>query len=149
MASNQKTRKDDRRGGGAEGVAGNPKHEYSDELAEKIEHLAGCGTRQSDIGIVLDISEDTIQRHYKDAFAKGHAKAGIKLNQSLFQQAMGTLNEKDDDEINPKDGFKKEPNLGAAIWLRKSQYGDKEVSRHEVASGDIHISFKEPGDAEL
>lgn len=157
MAGKGKSQKKDRRGGGAEGVMGNPAHERTDEMARMIEEMAGVGTRQSDMAVILQISEDTIQRHYKVEFQRGKAKAGVTLNKSLFQQALGTPKPDDPekpedgaaDPLNPKNGFEKEPNLGAAIWLRKSQFGDKETSRHEVASGDINLTINEPGDADL
>jgi hypothetical protein len=82
-----KTREDDRRGGGAPGVRGNPGFEVRDGEREKVTELARvCTARQ--IGLILrgpaePIAKGTILAHFADELAFGRANmvsdAGGKL----------------------------------------------------------------------
>ena len=65
-----------------------PYIKYSPEVAAKIEHLAALGMTQADVGYILGFSEDTISRHYPEAWAKGKAVAKAKVAGKLFEKAM-------------------------------------------------------------
>lgn len=132
MAQNKKIRDDDARGGSPEGASGNQPHEFSEEMANQIEKMGGLGLRQKDMGLILGISEDTIQRHYRDAYAKGKARMGMTLNNRAFELAMGKLKDPND----PAKGYEIAPNITMIIWLQKSQFGYRETSRHEIINPD-------------
>jgi hypothetical protein len=131
MAQNQKTRDDDARGGSPDG-RGNAPHEFSEAMAVQIEKMGGLGLRQKDMALILGISEDTIQRHYRDHYQRGKARMGMTLNNRAFDLAMGKLKDPDD----PSKGYETPPNITMIIWLQKSQFGYRETSRHEIVNPD-------------
>lgn len=65
-----------------------PHIKFSEEVAAKIEHLAALGMTQADMGFILGISDDTIQRYYSEAYGKGKAVAKAKVANKLFEKAM-------------------------------------------------------------
>lgn len=125
--------KTDRRGGQpADGKfgTGNQPHEFSDALARQIMQMAGLQLSQKEIGAVLEISEDTIQRHYHNHWRKGKEQAGVGLRSSAFQMARGVLNDPD----KPENGYKIPPDRAMIMFLLKTQFGFKESSKHEIIS---------------
>ena len=65
-----------------------PVVKYSEEFAGKVEHLAALGMTQEDVGHILGVSSDTLQRHYSEAWGKGKAVAKAKIANKLFEKAM-------------------------------------------------------------
>jgi hypothetical protein len=70
------------------GPRGN-KHEVTDERKRFVEALAVLGKTEADIGLVLDINEKTLRRHYKAELAKAAIMADADVTQTLLNQARG------------------------------------------------------------
>ena len=64
------------------------KHERSEELARRLATMAGLGLTQRMAGHIEDISEDTIQRYYKEDWEKGKAQVHAQIAQKLYEKAM-------------------------------------------------------------
>jgi DNA-binding CsgD family transcriptional regulator len=128
MPSIPKTRDDDQRGGGGQGFRGNPPHERTEQMARQIEQMAGLQLVQRDIATILGISEDTIQRHYSEDYARGKTRSGLTLRNRAFEMAMGRLKDQDKPEL----GYEREPDRAMIMFLLKCQFGFRETSRHEI-----------------
>lgn len=156
MAGNQKVRADDRRGGAKgpnqdaprgqrrdgtpyEGKAGNVPHDPSPELRRQIEQMAGLQLTQIEIAGILQISPDTIQRHHKEDYEKGKARAGMTLRNRAWQMALGTLRDPERPELGYVPGG--EPDRAMIMFLLKTQFGFKERAVHEVVGGSINITI--------
>lgn len=74
--------------GAPKGKFGNVAHERTDELARQIETMAGLGIPQEDMALILNISVDTIGRHYREEADKGLARAKVTLLNRAHRMAM-------------------------------------------------------------
>ena len=74
--------------GAPKGSFGTVAHERSDETARQIETMAGLGISQEDMAIILNISVDTIGRHYREEADKGLARAKVTLLNRAHRMAM-------------------------------------------------------------
>jgi hypothetical protein len=137
-------RPDDRRGA-PKGSSGNIPHERTDEMAEQIATMVGLGMVQEDIGLVLKISPDTMQRHYKPELAIGKAASGFKLRQRAYALAMGTGG-KEDDKTSPDTIHRSATAM--TMFLLKTQHGFKERVDHGFEGGNITVNIT-PDDDEL
>lgn len=95
----------------------NRPHKPTADSRQQAEMMAGVGVPQSDIALLLGISEPTLRKHYADDLARGMAKANARVGQSLFQQAVGG-------------------NVAAAIFWTKSRMGWSEKTTLEVTGKD-------------
>ena len=95
---------------------GNPAHIKTEENCRFLEKMAGMGLTQKHAGYILGISEDTIQRHYKDEWARGKAKAHLKIASKLFDMAMSG-------------------NVACLTFWAKTQMGWREVQRIDATVG--------------
>jgi hypothetical protein len=74
--------------GAPKGSFGNVAHERSEEVARQIETMAGLGISQEDMAIILNISVDTIGRHYRAEADAGLARAKVTLLNRAHRMAM-------------------------------------------------------------
>jgi len=96
-----------------------------------VKSLAAVGTRYVDIAHKLEITDDTLRKHYKAELEDGRIDANAQIANTLFQQA-------------------KKGNMTAAIFWLKTRAGWKETNVTELSGGEgaevkgINISFVEP-----
>jgi hypothetical protein len=107
---------DDRRGA-PEGTFGQPPHVPTNEQRERVKMLASFGNRHVEIALLLDISEDTLTRHYDRELKTGALEANTKVAQSMFRRATAET----DDNLAQRAG---------EYWLSR-RAGWKETSTHE------------------
>lgn len=107
-------------------------HIPTDESRKLVRSLSAVGVRYVDIAQKLEISDDTLVKHYKKELEDGRIDANASIGQTLFQQA--------------KDG-----NTSAAIFWLKTRAGWKETQAHEISGADgqplplsIGITFVKP-----
>lgn len=104
-----------------------PHIKWNAEFAGKVEHLAALGMTQEDVGHILGVSSDALQKHYADAWGKGKAVAKAKVAGKLFEKAMAG-------------------DPASIFFYLKTQAGWREVQRVEVKA-DVNILSKEQRDA--
>ena len=106
-------------------------HIPTEESRKLVRSLAAVGTRYVDIAHKLEITDDTLRKHYKAELEDGRIDANAQIANTLFQQA-------------------KKGNMTAAIFWLKTRAGWKETNVTELAAGEgaeikgINISFVEP-----
>lgn len=118
----------DRRGA-PKGSFGNVPHEPTEESRRQVEKLAGLQISQAEIAMVMDVSPDTIQRHYSAEFARGKALKGIKLREHAYDLAFGVLNDPDDPSKGYKAGF--QPSERMTQFMLERQFGMVQQTRQE------------------
>jgi hypothetical protein len=118
---------------------GRPPHVPADRDRRQVEVMTGLGLTQEQIGKILGVSEDTLQRHYADEITNGVAKANAQVAQNLFNIATS----RDSGAV------------AAAIFWMKTR-GKWRETNHLVHSGDdkeppikIDANLKGLSDAEL
>jgi len=92
-------------------------HIPTDESRKLVRSLSAVGIRYIDIAQKLDISDDTLVKHYKKELEDGRIDANASIGQTLFQQA-------------------KEGNTSAAIFWLKTRAGWKETQAHEISGSE-------------
>lgn len=92
-------------------------HKPTEETRRLIKQLSAVGTRHVDMAQKLDITHDTLVKHYKAEIEEGRIDANASIAQTLFQQA-------------------KEGNTTAAIFWLKTRAGWKETNGLEVTGQD-------------
>ena len=92
-------------------------HKPTDDSKKLVRSLSAVGIRYVDIAHKLDITDDTLVKHYKKDLEDGRIDANASIGQTLFQQA--------------KDG-----NTSAAIFWLKTRAGWKETQTHEIMGAD-------------
>jgi hypothetical protein len=110
-------------------------HIPTDETRKLVRSLSAVGIKYVDIAGKLDISDDTLVKHYKKDLENGRIDANASIGQTLFQQA--------------KDG-----NTAAAIFWLKTRAQWKETQVNELVNSDgtpllsgIQVMFVKPQDA--
>jgi hypothetical protein len=110
-------------------------HIPSEETRKLVRSLSAVGIKYVDIAGKLDISDDTLVKHYKKDLENGRIDANASIGQTLFQQA--------------KDG-----NTAAAIFWLKTRAHWKETQVNEFVNPDgtpllsgIQVMFVKPQDA--
>jgi len=94
------------------------KEHIPDEDSRKlVRNLSAMGTRYVDIAHKLDITDDTLRKHYKAELEDGRIDANAQIAGTLFQQA-------------------KKGNVGAAIFWLKTRAGWKETNVTELTAGE-------------
>ena len=85
--------------------------------------LAALGLPYRDIGYVLGVSEDTVEKYFRNELDTGPVEANARVGRFLYEQAQR--------------------NLTAAIFWAKTRMGWRETTHHEVdGSMKIKISWK-------
>lgn len=92
-------------------------HKPTDDSRKLVRSLSAVGIRYVDIAQKLDITDDTLVKHYKKDLEDGRIDANASIGQTLFQQA--------------KDG-----NTSAAIFWLKTRAGWKETSAVELSGSE-------------
>ena len=92
-------------------------HIPTDESRKLVRNLSAVGIKYVDIAHKLDITDDTLRKHYKGELEDGRIDANASIGQTLFQQA-------------------KNGNTSAAIFWLKTRAGWKETSITEITGED-------------
>jgi len=105
---------------------------FTDEQRRTVQALASFGIPQEDICKVLDISINTLTKHFRTELDTAMIKANAKVASNLFNQAT-------------KDDFKSIP---AAIFWAKTRMRWKE-NVEITHNGSIDLNFAAMSDKEL
>ena len=92
-------------------------HIPTEETRKLVRSLSAVGIKYVDIAGKLDISDDTLVKHYKKDLEDGRIDANASIGQTLFQQA-------------------KNGNTAAAIFWLKTRAQWKETNALEVTGAD-------------
>jgi len=119
----------------------------TDKERNQIYTYALYGTTDPDIATVMEMSEHSLRKYFREELDKGRIDAKARIGQRLYQFAVGD-NEKDPNIRNPR-----KPNLTALIFLAKTRCGYKEVSVQEniniTDAVQIYLPDNRRGDCEL
>jgi hypothetical protein len=92
-------------------------HIPTEESRKLVRSLSAVGIRYVDIASKLDITDDTLVKHYKKDLEDGRIDANASIGQTLFQQA-------------------KSGNTSAAIFWLKTRAQWKETNSLEISGAD-------------
>jgi hypothetical protein len=92
-------------------------HIPTEDSRKLVKGLAAVGIRYVDIALKLDITDDTLRKHYKAELELGRIDANAQLGNTLFQQA-------------------KKGNTTALIFWLKTRAGWKETQVNELTGSD-------------
>ena len=95
---------------------GRPPFEPTEEQRRMVKGMAALGIPRRDIGYVLGVSEDTVEKYFLEELNVGPAEANARIGQFLYRQAQ--------------------TNLTAAIFWAKTRMGWREVNRTELTGAD-------------
>jgi uncharacterized protein YjcR len=98
-------------------------HIPTEESKKLVRSLSAVGIKYVDIASKLEISDDTLVKHYKKDLEDGRTDANASIGQTLFQQA-------------------KNGNTAAAIFWLKTRAGWKETNAVEH-SGEVGVKWLE------
>ena len=98
-------------------------HIPTEETRKLVRSLSAVGIKYVDIANKLDISDDTLVKHYKKDLEDGRVDANASIGQTLFQQA-------------------KNGNTAAAIFWLKTRANWKETNAVEH-SGEVGVKWLE------
>jgi hypothetical protein len=156
---------EDRRGGGGGEVMGragfgNPPHERTDKMANKVRMLRALGNSQEAIAFACDVSSETLVRHYKPELELGQMEANAQVGAAIFQTALGEKVPCLDCTNGVREDHKKcrtchgtgqvwrlEPNTTAQIWWSKNRMGWTDQQRIEHTGPDGGPIITEQRDA--
>jgi uncharacterized protein YjcR len=96
-------------------------HIPTEETRKLVRSLSAVGIKYVDIANKLDISDDTLVKHYKKDLEDGRVDANASIGQTLFQQA-------------------KNGNTAAAIFWLKTRANWKETNAVEH-SGEVGVKW--------
>ena len=106
-------------------------HIPTEDSKKLVRNLAAVGTRYVDIAHKLDITDDTLRKHYKAELEDGRIDANAQIANTLFQNA-------------------KSGNMTAAIFWLKTRAGWKETQVTELTGEDggpikgLEVRFVKP-----
>ena len=98
-------------------------HIPTEETRKLVRSLSAVGIKYVDIASKLEISDDTLVKHYKKDLEDGRTDANASIGQTLFQQA-------------------KNGNTAAAIFWLKTRANWKETNAIEH-SGEVGVKWLE------
>ena len=98
-------------------------HIPTEETRQLVRSLSAVGIKYVDIAGKLEISDDTLVKHYKKDLEDGRIDANASIGQTLFQQA-------------------KNGNTAAAIFWLKTRANWKETNAIEH-SGEVGVKWLE------
>lgn len=93
------------------------KHNPTSETRMTVKMLSAVGIKYEDIAAKLEITDDTLRKHYRKELDEGRIDANATIGQTLFQQA-------------------KNGNTTAAIFWLKTRAQWRETDRLEVTGVD-------------
>ncbi len=102
----------------ARGKGGRPSYEPTKVHRAMVKEMAGYGIKRTDISRVLDITENTLRKHFRDELDTGSTIANGKVAKSLYNNAV------------------KHNNVSAQIFWMKARAGWKETSKYEHGGPD-------------
>lgn len=108
-----------------------PAHQPTRETKLLVKNLVAVGMLQEDIASKLDMSVDTLARHYRKELDEGIADANATIAKKLFDEA-------------------KSGNVACMIFWLKTRANWKETNRHELSGPEgkalpcIEVVFKDP-----
>lgn len=105
-------------------------HKPTEENRTLVKTLSSYGVTYEDIALKLDISSDTLVKHYRRELDLGRIEANANISQKLYQQAANG-------------------SLQAQIFWLKTRARWKEVTQHEISGVDgadvgITVEFVRP-----
>lgn len=80
-------KKPDKRGA-RKGNFGNTPYEPTEEARKQVQTMAGLGVSNQDIATILDISNDTLTRHYKRELDTAAIAVNARVAQAAYHKAM-------------------------------------------------------------
>lgn len=98
-------------------MAGRKAHEPTEKDRHQAETLSGLGIPQEMIATILQISQDTLARHYREELDRGLAKAATQIAGWAFDSA-------------------RKGNVTMRIFLAKTRLGWRETTHHELTGKD-------------
>jgi len=115
-------------------MAGRPAHKPTDAQRGQVQAMAAYGIPQNDIARVIDVSANTLRKHYADELETGATKANAKVGQFLYRAASGEA---------LKDGASWADCTRAAMFWGKTRMGMRETQKLEHSGpggGPISVS---------
>ena len=97
-----------------------PSHRSTEQTRKTVRAMSAYGIPQAKIAMCLDISCDTLQKHYRRELTTASAEANAKVAEALFKKATG-------------DGAQ---SVAAAIFWLKTRARWKETVVNEHVDGD-------------
>jgi hypothetical protein len=94
----------------------NPRHDPTDAQRQTVRAMAGYGTPQADIALVIDISLPTLRLHYRRELDVSMAEANVQVAKSLYNMAVH------------------DKNTAAAIFWLKARAGWREVAQLDLGA---------------
>lgn len=95
---------------------GRPPFKPNEETRKSVEMMSAVGIPQADIAKVLNTSEPTLRKYFRDELDNAAIKANTKVGGALFNKAVGG-------------------DTGSMIWWSKTRMGWKEIQVNEVKGG--------------
>lgn len=92
-------------------------HIPTEEKRKLVRTLSAVGITYEDIASKIDISSDTLVKHYKKELLDGRVDANANVGQKLYQQANGG-------------------NTQAMMFWLKTRGGWSETNKHEITGAD-------------
>lgn len=107
-----------------------PLHEPTDDQRKMVRAMAGYGTPQADIALVVDVSLPTLRLHYRRELDVSMAEANVQVARSLFNMAVH------------------DKNTAAAIFWLKARAGWREVAQLDLgAVNGVKVTIENAVDA--
>jgi hypothetical protein len=94
----------------------NPPHQPTEAQRQTVRAMAGYGTPQADIALVVDVSLPTLRLHYRRELDVAMAEANVQVARSLYNMAVH------------------DKNTAAAIFWLKSRAGWREVAQLDLGA---------------
>lgn len=95
----------------------NPKHAPTEESRTLVKSLSAVGVTHEDIALKLEISADTLTKHYRAELDAGRIDANAAVAKSLYEQCRAG-------------------NTSAMIFWLKTRARWKETTAHEISGPD-------------
>lgn len=105
---------------------GRPPHMPTEQSRKYVKSMLGAGLKQDAVCAVLDISENTLRKHYPRELESAEYEVHAMVGQSLVFNAIG----------GPKAEWEK-ANMSAAIFYAKTRMGWKEPPQDVNLRGSI------------
>jgi hypothetical protein len=106
----------------AESTTGRPPHEPTDKTRMTVDGMAGCGVREDEIALFLDIDPKTLRKHYRRELDTAHVRANTAVANRLYKHATGE-------------------SVAAAIFWLKARAGWRETQVIAFTEDDTHAEL--------
>lgn len=102
----------------------------TDDIKRTVKQAARAGCTWDQIACICEVPARTLRKYCADDFKQGKADAKLKAGSTLFQMAMGALDEQETRTRGyPK--YHRAPNLAALIFYLKTQCGYREGAEED------------------